>query len=179
MTDICLILLRKTCESIAISCLAAHETHLGVTGMNRHYSAEKIIKALDKLDPAFYPEPVSHVETDEDGSLLVTPGSAENCLSKDQLVELWNYCGDNLHIGSLKSIRKRKVRTLGSDDIHYWHERIVKLLDRNIIYFTRRDEAYFVQLGDPSQPPLLRVAPTAIEPVPLGSAGPYGGVRRS
>ena len=59
VAESCYLQLRMCCELIALGCLVAHGDIEATKskGLQKVYSAEKIIQVLAKLHPDFYPEP--------------------------------------------------------------------------------------------------------------------------
>src|SRR5262245_46244893 len=57
--ELCYLQLRMTCELIAMACRVAHGDISGTrtSSIRKRYEADWIINMLEKLHPAFYPEP--------------------------------------------------------------------------------------------------------------------------
>src|ERR1700731_861855 len=65
--DFCYLQIRMICELVAIGCLVAHGDikQTGSKNLQEQWSAAKIMDALDKLHPHFYPRPVKQTPTTE------------------------------------------------------------------------------------------------------------------
>ena len=128
--EFCALQLRMLCELIALGCLVAHGD-IPATRTSKLVGtpyADRIMAALDRLHPEFYPRPVRQTGH---GVEDVTTGS----LSKDELVKLVGICGNALHRGSAKKLLR--PQTLPRDDIIEWAQKIRTLLD--IHWFTLSD----------------------------------------
>lgn len=94
--EFCYLQFRMICELIACACLTAHGdlTFSPVGKMKKEYLADKIINALEKLSPSFFPKPVKlslqvdgiHMEEVPDGFL-----------TKQEFLSLYRKGGDILH----------------------------------------------------------------------------------
>lgn len=123
--------LRMICEVMAIACLTAHGDVIATEQprLRRSWSAGEILNGLEKLHADFYPEPAKEV-LGEDGrpgiEILKTTG---HHLSKYDLMDLYNKCGDVLHRGNLKNIAPRKIQKSDLVAIGHWHGKIINLLN--------------------------------------------------
>src|SRR5689334_9351620 len=64
--DSCYLQLRFVCETVAIACLVAHGNALTSRKLSKEYQADRILNALERLHPRFFPTP--HIER------LIGPG---------------------------------------------------------------------------------------------------------
>lgn len=119
--------LRMMCELTAIGCLVAHGDIAGASGLKGEYAADKIMNALERLHPDFFPKPVrvGVVKTLDDGRRhLHFTTVTEGVLNKDALISLYRKCGDALHVGSLNKLGSSKT---AADKIPYIIEQGQKL----------------------------------------------------
>jgi hypothetical protein len=127
--------IRMLCELIALGCLIAHgdiaATH--TVTLRKAWSADKIIRRLEKLHSNFYPHPIR---------LTVTPGHVHfdrlesGFLTKGELLNLYNQkCGEELHRGSLTDLLATTQQTSSQDfaDIADWTNKIIMLLNQHHI----------------------------------------------
>jgi hypothetical protein len=126
--------IRMLCELIALGCLIAHgeiaATH--TLKLQTAWSADKIIRRLEKLHSKFYPHPIR---------LSVTPGHVHfdrlesGFLTKGELLKLYNKCGDELHRGSLKDLlaTTQQTQTPNFSGIADWTNKIIVLLNQHHI----------------------------------------------
>jgi hypothetical protein len=127
--------IRMLCELIALGCLIAHGDIVAAhtETLRTAWSANKIIRRLEKLHSNFYPHPIH---------LSVTPGHVHfdrlesGFLIKGELLELYNKeCGKELHRGSLTDLLTAKKQTSPQDfvDIAQWTNKIIMLLNQHHI----------------------------------------------
>jgi len=107
--EICYLELRLLCEVIALGCLVAHGDIKLSKKIENTYEADKIILALGKLKPHFYPQ-ACLIELQAPGrkSVTVTEADPSKHLSKEKLIALWRYTGDVLHRSPLRKFREAK-----------------------------------------------------------------------
>lgn len=103
--ELCFLQLRKVCELIALGCLVVHGDikETGANQFQKEHSADKIMKALERLHPHFYPEPAG---LKKENGFSVLSRLQVDYLTKEDLLSLYGSCGDVLHVGSLKRLLK-------------------------------------------------------------------------
>ena len=160
--ELCCLQLRKVCELIALGCIAAHQDipETKSAQMRTTWSANDIMKMLDKLHSDFYPQPLEMVGPEEFRD--ITSGY----LTKDKLKKLYGECGDRLHRGTLKNVlsdidKHAEFNTLTEPErieiirkelqkriarIDDWCKQIVKLLDCHKISFINKTTILFVMM---------------------------------
>lgn len=127
--------LRMLCELIALGCLAAHgdiaETH--TKRFREEWSAEKILRGLERLHPMFFPEAMEQLPGD--GAMKSRLKSASNFLTKPELVQLYNKCGEALHKGTIARLTKRPAdRNPDNSDVVQWTTKAHRLLGIHSIH---------------------------------------------
>lgn len=96
--EFCFLQLRLICECIAYACVIAHEyiQELTTPRVQKAWSADSLMKALDRLHKAFYPKPVRMTVTEK----VQLDEIDVPYLTKADLKKLTGICGDKLHRGS-------------------------------------------------------------------------------
>lgn len=118
--------LRMLCELVAVACLVAHGDIETTEKLKDDWAADRIIKALEKLHPDFYPTPVASqvTMTHPDGHThLRFTRLQSGFLTKDELVALYRKCSSHLHLGSFNKLlygSERKPQP--SQAIAYFHK---------------------------------------------------------
>jgi hypothetical protein len=146
--EFCYLQIRMLCEVIALACLAANGTvkETGGKDPQKGAYADKIIKRLGGLNQEFYPRPA--VEKGSGGATRLVPAT-ESFLAPDELVKLYDLCGDHLHRGSLKRLLDPKeLFPAKYEDIVGWTNKIVKLLDRHYITLGDKKTVILCLLGE-------------------------------
>ncbi|WP_160171505.1 hypothetical protein [Ferrovum myxofaciens] len=97
--EFCFLQFRFICECIAYACVIAHAyiKELQSPKFQKEWSADMLMKSLDKLHQDFYPKPQTITVTENRVQLdeIHVP-----YLTKDDLKKLNGICGDKLHRGS-------------------------------------------------------------------------------
>uniref|UniRef100_B0T2A7 HEPN AbiU2-like domain-containing protein n=1 Tax=Caulobacter sp. (strain K31) TaxID=366602 RepID=B0T2A7_CAUSK len=132
--EYCFLQLRMLCEIIGLSCLVAHGDLVAKisTSLRKKYAPGEIIRALERLHSDFYPVPVIPQQTATGWHL----GEYDDrpFLTKQELPDLWNKCGDVLHRGSLKKLVDSKTPIQPSfSDVNDWGQKVLNLLSAHRI----------------------------------------------
>lgn len=102
--EIAFLQLRMLCEIVALACLVAHgDVTPKVRGL---YEPDKIIAELEKLNPRFYPQPVTITAATGTGgeTTMSFQYDKEGWLTKKDLGALYTKSGQYLHRGKLKKL---------------------------------------------------------------------------
>ena len=158
--DSCYLQLRLVCETIAVACLVAHGD-VASRKLRGEYQADKILNALERLHPRFYPRP--HIER------LIGPGRhrievlGSGHLTKADFIAIYRKCGDALHIGSLNKVQAiEQVNEL--EDIDGACIRIADLLSAHHISLSDGKSIFCTMKTGPKD--VVQVVRT--EPIPEG-----------
>jgi hypothetical protein len=125
--------LRMICELIALACLTAHGDvpEAKSKRLTKEYNADQIIKALERLHPAFYPMPGRQVR-DQAGKVVEIAAVDEPHLTKRDLRRLYGECGDFLHRGNIEQFMKGRSLPEFSH-LEAWVKKITSLLNHHQI----------------------------------------------
>jgi hypothetical protein len=92
---------RKMLEQIAFSSLVANKAVYSAARAKfaTDWRATKMLKYLEELNPQFYPEPlkIASVSHEAGRRFFKMEPLADGFLTKDNFVELYDYCSDVLH----------------------------------------------------------------------------------
>lgn len=131
--ELCYLQLRMLCETIALANLVIHED-ISEIAMSRklatEWHAEKIIDALGKLHPHFFPQAIEYRDKHIQG------GVKPNAITKDEVVRLYGVCGEALHRGTAKKIsnyKTTKTRKFDAPEITNWVQKIEDLLGTHVV----------------------------------------------
>jgi hypothetical protein len=132
-SDFCVLQFRFICESVALSCLAAHGDYAGVhtADMRRQWRVNEIMRRLADLNPNFFPRAmVQTIISEGNFHLDPRPGG----MTKDEFVSLYGRCGDYLHIGNIADLMADKTSPpLSMPEIVGWGRKLNELLSVHTI----------------------------------------------
>ncbi|MGH9346486.1 MAG: hypothetical protein ACRD26_04385 [Vicinamibacterales bacterium] len=118
---------RKTLELIAFASLSAHRDQYSQAYANYHlhWKAKDMLKAVEKLNPNFYPVPLlPPVKTGPNSWHF--PGQVEDALTREDFEKLYDTCGEILHMRNPFS-SKDPTTDIGYS-VDEWVARIQRLL---------------------------------------------------
>jgi hypothetical protein len=104
--DFCYLQIRMICELVALGCLVAHGDikQAASDNLQKQWSAAKIMDALEKLHPHFYPRPIKQTSTTAPKGLHLQ--TFDSPLPKDDVLKLYYKCGEMLHRGNVRKLLK-------------------------------------------------------------------------
>ena len=134
--EFCYLQLRMLCELIALGCLTAHGDIEATTRLHKEWQADKIISALSKLSPTFFPIPIKMELLDTSTrrrSFTLMPAKVDG-LDKPKLIQLYNKCGDVLHRGNLKRLLSDRAPIIVHlPDVARWANQVTHTLNHHAI----------------------------------------------
>lgn len=122
--------LRKSLELIAMSSISANEEEYSAVHetFKKHWNARLIVREIEKINPDFYPRPISH---EKNGKVNFTPDI--DFLTKDRFMKLYEWCGSRLH--ALNPYRKDRDEGVKFKNdlikIEVARQRIIRLLNQH------------------------------------------------
>lgn len=145
--------LRKICELLALSTLAVHNCRdlKNPIGKLNDYAADKLIKAVAKMNPNGFPKPVSVGATDDETKTIFLRDD-NFIFDGGDLNELYRICGDLMHVGTLKDVLREKKRELNQDFIIRWCNKLIQGLGTHAIGFPDGERFLFVVMEAPEIP---------------------------
>ena len=145
---------RKILELIALGSLIAHKEEYSKQRANfaQDWHAAKILKAIEKINPAFYPLPTRQVR-DASGKVVRTENISEPYLTRGEFVNLYQSCSTLLHAGN--PFGKRKNYEAFWNAAPNWRAKIMSLLNHHQIQLSQHDLQLWVFMqnekdGNPS-----------------------------
>lgn len=140
--ELCWLQLRLLCELIALACLVAHGDIEALKShkVGKAYSADDILKRLERLRPHFYPMASKKQQNPAGGFFMeiINPSP----LPKDDLLDLYGKSHQKLHRGSLKkmlSMDKPIDMNVNYAEILEWSLRINMLMSHHTIAISDSD----------------------------------------
>ncbi|WP_227242371.1 hypothetical protein [Paraburkholderia caribensis] len=143
--EFCFLQIRMIIELIALGCLVVHGDIPATQSakLMSAYSANEIIKALEKLHADFYPQPIKRTTTPRyDGRRQHhMEAVTDPHLDKGQLLKVYALCGDSLHRGNMKKLMKegKEIPSDLSEVVSIMeklkillNEHVISLLDPNV-----------------------------------------------
>lgn len=127
--------LRKILELIALSSLVSNKRVYSETyeDFHSHWNAKKILNALEKINPNFYPVPAQIDPKGKIGSnnaYHMKKDSKKSALTKNEFVRLYNICGSILHTKNPYAQKKNIDIEIPIDS---WMKKIAHLLNQHYI----------------------------------------------
>jgi hypothetical protein len=112
--EFCFLQLRFLCEVIALGCLVLHgdiraEGHarsIRDGKLKKAWSAQLIIEELSNLHPSFYPFPTTQEKLPI--GFHLTALKPQDYLTREDLIKLWNTCGEHLHRGQSQEAAQKQ-----------------------------------------------------------------------
>ena len=138
--------LRKSLELIAFASMTANkniyeEAHAGFAN---HWKAKEMLNSLNRLHPAFYPQPIKldhvmssgakHFERVEDGYL-----------TQGDFATLYDLCSEILHTWNPFTKKERHIDFKLS--VAEWTRKIEQLLQLHLMQFVDRQEVWIVDMA--------------------------------
>lgn len=129
--------LRKTLELVAFASLIANREKYSATyeKFASHWNAERVLNDLEKVNPEFYPIPVN--EPEERDGIKHCSRVAEEFLTKEDFVTLYDKCGKMLHSRNPFTTEGTRIPLVYS--VKQWVSRIQTLLRLHITHLVSGD----------------------------------------
>jgi hypothetical protein len=162
--DFCYLQIRMICELVALGCLVAHGDIKQATSMHKEWQAEKIMNALEKLHPYFYPIAIKQfVTTTPTGRGIHLQRMVPDPLPKSEFLRLYGKCGDMLHRGNVKKLLKGQFPTqINYPEISAKAQKLVDLLSNHVLVARSGEQMFLAMLQnkDDNHNPQVAIAET-------------------
>ena len=146
--------IRKILEIIALASMVANEKEYlaAYDRIEKHYHAKKILQFVEKLNPDFYPKPVSHTKTgDSTHHLELKIDQAGDHLTRKEFERLYDRCGALMHAHNPYSKPKNYAEYESS--IREWMTKIEGLLHAHVIKLVNDSNYYLIHMNSPDGRP--------------------------
>jgi hypothetical protein len=119
---------RKVFELIAFATLAANRAQYSLVygDFSKDWEAGKLLKNLQKINPNFYPKPVTEEQSDQPGVRSSLNDREQDYLTQADLIESHGRCGGLMHAANPFGEPIDYAFYLRS--FHVWRNKIIKLL---------------------------------------------------
>ncbi len=136
--------IRKILELIALSSLVAnHEQYSKQrTNFRKDWNAKRILGALEKVNPKFYPVPTRQVPISE--GRYDTPNVESGFLTKEDFIELYDQCSAILHSTNPFSEQDFDAPTFLSKTLPEWMDKVIVLLNHHHVFPVDENRMYIV-----------------------------------
>lgn len=161
--EVIFIQLRKILELIAFATLTANKDAYAAAEAKfaSHYKAKRILEAVERVNPNFYPVPLQNLPRSK-GGIHELALLAEGWLTKEEFAYLYDRCGDALHVRNPFS-EKDKGIYLGRSVIE-WVARIQALLRFHLVNLAGSDIKWVVDVPAQGAVRVLAAVPTLLPP---------------
>lgn len=137
---------RRICELLALGVVAAHNRLPAARGRSfvHEYNASNVFKRLAGLNPLGFPRPFTGHRT-ADGGVKFIP-VAQPIFDRQQLSNIYNKCGDMLHVGKLAVLLTGSRKAYDIAELRQWSAGLAELLSQHLIYLPGFEEVLIVTL---------------------------------
>ena len=144
--DFCYLQIRMLCELTALGCLVAHGDikQTKASALQKAWSADKIMATLEELHPHFFPLAIKQTKTEKGFHLEAIDPKP---LTKDELLDLYHRCGEQLHRGNLRKLLKGQFPTqIDYPEITGKAQKIINLLSNHLIVMHTGEQLFLAML---------------------------------
>lgn len=136
---------RKIIELIALSSLSAHrhEYEKVYEHFRRHWKADRIVVAIEKITPDFYPKPGVQVRDPETGKATEVKPKKDGFLTKPEFIEVLDECSDLLHAENPYYPKRLDLPRL-REKFARWRGQIIALLNHHQVQLVDPDRELWV-----------------------------------
>jgi hypothetical protein len=124
--EFALLQLRFCCELVALGCVAIHSDVPHTSKLQKMWNAGEIMNAFERLKEEYFPTAIYDVVR-PDGMPELTRKTGD-ILTKDDLIEMYNYFGKTLHAGSFIDHIKPRKRLQSAETLSSFVRRLKGLL---------------------------------------------------
>jgi len=144
---------RKILELIAFGSLVANFDVYSQARASyaRDWHARRIVEAIEKLNPNFYPEPVNQVDTPGERASVRLDKVTEPYLSLEEFIKLYEICGGVLH--SENPYGDNYKYSMLYKEASTWGAKIRNLLNAHQVRLVGDDGFYLIQMAAENKKP--------------------------
>ena len=146
--EVACINLRKILELISFSSLVANVAEYSKIHQKyaTHWRAKTILTEIEKINPDFYPKPVTLKDVDSKGIKHLVD-IEDGFLTRDEFIALYDKCSEVLHSWNPFDPRPRVLHFGYS--VSQWVQRIQRLLGMHYISFVSDKGVWVINMSDP------------------------------
>ena len=140
--------IRKILELIALGALVANEAEYKKRHANfaSHWRAKRILKEIERGNPAFYPRPTRQVIDRDSGQVVRLEDVTEGFLTRYEYEALYDECSNLLHARNPFAGRKRNDLQFGKK-VHIWMTKIIVLLNHHCVQLSDSAQQIWVMMN--------------------------------
>lgn len=140
--------IRKILELIALGSLVANEAEYKKRHANfaSHWKAKRILREIEKSNPAFYPRPTRQVVDEDSGQVVRLESITDGFLTREEYEELYDECSNLLHARNPFSGTERRDLQFGRK-VHIWMNKIIVLLNHHCVQLSDSAQQIWVMMN--------------------------------
>ena len=141
---------RKVFELIAFASLAANRDQYSraYSDFSKHWEAAKLLKNLRKVNPNFYPKPVTEAPADRPGVVHSLKDRDQDYLTQSDFIEAHGRCGSLMHAANPFSKSIDYAFYQGSFPV--WMTKIINLLNNHKVHLVGDSGFYLFHMKEES-----------------------------
>lgn len=142
--ELCYLQFRRISEVLALAILEAHRGQSGalLKELDRDYRADYLIKKVLEAYPKGFPIPVRQADAEPAGPINFN--ESPELFNQRIFMQVYQACGDRLHVGSLSALRRGKVKRLDSAELRPWYENYVTGLECHLLPLNDTNKMIYV-----------------------------------
>lgn len=142
--ELCYLQFRRISEVLALAILEAHREQSGnlLKELERDYRADFLIKKVLEAYPRGFPIPVRQTDAKHAGPIDFR--EFPELFNQQIFKQIYQDCGDKLHVGSLFGLRRGKIKRLDSAELRQWFENYVKGLGCHLLPLSAENQMLYV-----------------------------------
>jgi hypothetical protein len=147
------------CELVALGCLVAHGDikQAASDNLQKQWSAAKIMDALEKLHPHFYPRPIKQTPTTAPKGFHFQ--TFDSPLPKDDVLKLYYKCGEMLHRGNVRKLLKGQFpKQINYSEITAKAQKLIDLLSHHELTVHTGEQMFIAMLRNADDNDKVQVA---------------------
>jgi hypothetical protein len=136
---------RKVLELIAFSNLVCNEDIYSdlYQNMEKHWRVKDILDKIEKINPNFYPQPVTSVPTDGIDEMVPL---VNGFLTRNEFSEVYERCSKHIHITN--PFRPEPEIEILETTFYMWLSKIITLLNAHTIRLVDETMFYYISMGN-------------------------------
>jgi hypothetical protein len=146
--EFALLQLRISCELIALGCVAIHSDIPQTAKLQKMWHAGEIIAAFEKLKEEYFPIAIEDIHFPGRPSQIVH--KSDDVLTKEKLLQMYNFFGAKLHAGSFKDHVRPNKRLYSTAILNDFVRQMKKLLNTHVFQLYEKNRLIRIIMQDPT-----------------------------